>query len=203
MTRQVTAVINKLSYRYSQFYMEDSFCHYNMFNHHFFDGKVRIMTIISFFYCISFIIFLGSLKSKWWLFYHLLIFIFVHSLSVYWAPRGDHVIHLSWLFTASWVKSDFLTKTHVAVCGLTPATLQPVLSLFLLCCSCSGHMTFISNWPFHHRGFCPCCSLHLLLSLCLVDVTSSFRTLFQVTFFSLPWPSDKVRFSFVDLLCCN
>ncbi|XP_028704209.2 rRNA N(6)-adenosine-methyltransferase ZCCHC4 isoform X4 [Macaca mulatta] len=26
--------------RYSQFYMEDSFCHYNMFNHHFFDGKV-------------------------------------------------------------------------------------------------------------------------------------------------------------------
>lgn len=38
---------NKLFYRYSQFYMEDSFCHYNMFNHHFFDGKVRTMTIIS------------------------------------------------------------------------------------------------------------------------------------------------------------
>ena len=81
---------------------------------------------------------------------------------------------------------SFLTKTHVAFCDLTPATLQPVLSLFLLCCSCSGHMTFISNWPFHHRGFCPCCSLHLLLSLCLVNITSSFRTLFQVTFFSLP-----------------
>ncbi|XP_062964103.1 rRNA N6-adenosine-methyltransferase ZCCHC4 isoform X3 [Cynocephalus volans] len=29
-----------IDFRYSQFYMEDSFCHYNMFNHHFFDGKV-------------------------------------------------------------------------------------------------------------------------------------------------------------------
>lgn len=47
MTGQVSSVINKLFYRYSQFYVEDSFCHYNMFNHHFFDGKVRIMTIIS------------------------------------------------------------------------------------------------------------------------------------------------------------
>ncbi|XP_070228328.1 rRNA N6-adenosine-methyltransferase ZCCHC4 isoform X2 [Bos mutus] len=28
--------------RYSQFYMEDSFCHYNMFNHHFFDGKAAL-----------------------------------------------------------------------------------------------------------------------------------------------------------------
>ncbi|XP_013373515.1 PREDICTED: zinc finger CCHC domain-containing protein 4 isoform X2 [Chinchilla lanigera] len=28
-----------IDFRYSQFYMEDSFCHYNMFNHHFFDGK--------------------------------------------------------------------------------------------------------------------------------------------------------------------
>lgn len=26
--------------------MEDSFCRYNMFNHHFFDGKVRIIAII-------------------------------------------------------------------------------------------------------------------------------------------------------------
>lgn len=37
---------HKLFYRYSQFYTEDSFCHYNMFNHHFFDGKVRIITVI-------------------------------------------------------------------------------------------------------------------------------------------------------------
>ncbi|KAM7158375.1 rRNA N(6)-adenosine-methyltransferase ZCCHC4 isoform 5-T5 [Molossus nigricans] len=28
--------------RYSQFYMEDSFCHYNMFNHHFFDGEAAL-----------------------------------------------------------------------------------------------------------------------------------------------------------------
>ncbi|XP_063096632.1 rRNA N6-adenosine-methyltransferase ZCCHC4 isoform X2 [Cavia porcellus] len=28
-----------IDFRYSQFYLEDSFCHYNMFNHHFFDGK--------------------------------------------------------------------------------------------------------------------------------------------------------------------
>ncbi|XP_032129454.1 rRNA N6-adenosine-methyltransferase ZCCHC4 isoform X2 [Sapajus apella] len=28
--------------RYSQFYTEDSFCHYNMFNHHFFDGKTAL-----------------------------------------------------------------------------------------------------------------------------------------------------------------
>ncbi|XP_036620539.1 rRNA N6-adenosine-methyltransferase ZCCHC4 isoform X2 [Trichosurus vulpecula] len=28
--------------RYSQFYTEESFCHYNMFNHHFFDGKAAL-----------------------------------------------------------------------------------------------------------------------------------------------------------------
>ncbi|XP_004579226.2 rRNA N6-adenosine-methyltransferase ZCCHC4 isoform X1 [Ochotona princeps] len=31
-----------IDFRYSQFYMEDSFCHYNMFNHHFFDGKAAL-----------------------------------------------------------------------------------------------------------------------------------------------------------------
>ncbi|XP_007496710.1 rRNA N6-adenosine-methyltransferase ZCCHC4 isoform X2 [Monodelphis domestica] len=30
--------------RYSQFYMEDNFCHYNMFNHHFFNGKAAFET---------------------------------------------------------------------------------------------------------------------------------------------------------------
>ncbi|XP_028621112.1 rRNA N6-adenosine-methyltransferase ZCCHC4 isoform X2 [Grammomys surdaster] len=29
-----------IDFRYSQFYLEESFCRYNMFNHHFFDGKV-------------------------------------------------------------------------------------------------------------------------------------------------------------------
>lgn len=42
MTGEVTTVKTKLFYRYSQFYMEDSFCHYNMFNHHFFDGKAAL-----------------------------------------------------------------------------------------------------------------------------------------------------------------
>ncbi|XP_068925085.1 rRNA N6-adenosine-methyltransferase ZCCHC4 isoform X2 [Petaurus breviceps papuanus] len=28
--------------RYSQFYTEETFCHYNMFNHHFFDGKAAL-----------------------------------------------------------------------------------------------------------------------------------------------------------------
>lgn len=98
MTGEVTTVKTKLFYRYSQFYMEDSFCHYNMFNHHFFDGKVRINNHVSFFfYCISALIFLGSLKSRWWLFHHLLTFIFVLSLSAYRASRGDCMIHLSWL----------------------------------------------------------------------------------------------------------
>lgn len=29
-----------LCFRYAQFYSQDEFCHYNMFNHHFFGGKV-------------------------------------------------------------------------------------------------------------------------------------------------------------------
>ncbi|XP_036900725.1 rRNA N6-adenosine-methyltransferase ZCCHC4 isoform X3 [Sturnira hondurensis] len=36
----IKSLLLDIDYRYSQFYMEDSFCHYNMFNHHFFDGKV-------------------------------------------------------------------------------------------------------------------------------------------------------------------
>lgn len=58
--------------------MEDSFCHYNMFNHHFFDGKVRITTVILVTveeqvpeYLVSY--FLESLKIKSWLLHHLLI----------------------------------------------------------------------------------------------------------------------------------
>ncbi|XP_055290630.1 rRNA N6-adenosine-methyltransferase ZCCHC4 isoform X3 [Moschus berezovskii] len=36
----IRSLLLDIDFRYSQFYMEDSFCHYNMFNHHFFDGKV-------------------------------------------------------------------------------------------------------------------------------------------------------------------
>ncbi|XP_053528440.1 rRNA N6-adenosine-methyltransferase ZCCHC4 isoform X4 [Artibeus jamaicensis] len=36
----IKSLLLDIDYRYSQFYMEDSFCHYNMFNHHFFDGEV-------------------------------------------------------------------------------------------------------------------------------------------------------------------
>lgn len=32
-------------FRYAQFYTEDEFCHYNMFNHHCFDGEVRPDTL--------------------------------------------------------------------------------------------------------------------------------------------------------------
>lgn len=165
MTGEVTTVKTKLFYRYSQFYMEDSFCHYNMFNHHFFDGKVRINNHVSFFfYCISALIFLGSLKSRWWLFHHLLTFIFVLSLSAYRASRGDCMIHLSWLHCFLG-KIHFRTKASVALCDLTPPTLQPVLSSFLLCSLWSGHMIFIANWPLHHRGSRPCCSVYLVSSL--------------------------------------
>ncbi|NP_001388357.1 rRNA N6-adenosine-methyltransferase ZCCHC4 [Rattus norvegicus] len=31
-----------IDFRYSQFYLEESFCRYNMFNHHFFDGKAAL-----------------------------------------------------------------------------------------------------------------------------------------------------------------
>lgn len=134
--------------------MEDSFCHYNMFNHHFFDGKVRVMTIISFFFsCISFIIFLQSLKSKWWLFLYLLIFTFVCSLSV--------IEHLGviMLFTFHafhcFLGKDLLSQQDpCSFVWFDPSALQPVFFLFLLCYLYSGHMTFVSGWPFHHRGFC-------------------------------------------------
>ncbi|XP_051698203.2 rRNA N6-adenosine-methyltransferase ZCCHC4 isoform X3 [Oryctolagus cuniculus] len=36
----IKSLLLDIDFRYSQFYLEDSFCHYNMFNHHFFDGKV-------------------------------------------------------------------------------------------------------------------------------------------------------------------
>uniref|UniRef100_G1Q763 rRNA N(6)-adenosine-methyltransferase ZCCHC4 n=1 Tax=Myotis lucifugus TaxID=59463 RepID=G1Q763_MYOLU len=38
----IKSLLLDIDFRYSQFYMEDSFCHYNMFNHHFFDGEVAL-----------------------------------------------------------------------------------------------------------------------------------------------------------------
>ncbi|KAM8900532.1 rRNA N(6)-adenosine-methyltransferase ZCCHC4 isoform 5-T11 [Spinachia spinachia] len=36
---QMKSLLLDMDYRYSQFYSKNEFCHYNMFNHHFFDGK--------------------------------------------------------------------------------------------------------------------------------------------------------------------
>ncbi|XP_023681231.1 rRNA N6-adenosine-methyltransferase ZCCHC4 isoform X1 [Paramormyrops kingsleyae] len=35
----VRSLLLDIDFRYAQFYSEDEFCHYNMFNHHFFNGK--------------------------------------------------------------------------------------------------------------------------------------------------------------------
>ncbi|XP_074085785.1 rRNA N(6)-adenosine-methyltransferase ZCCHC4 isoform X3 [Macrotis lagotis] len=38
----IKSLLLDIDFRYSQFYTEESFCHYNMFNHHFFDGKAAL-----------------------------------------------------------------------------------------------------------------------------------------------------------------
>ncbi|XP_072476498.1 rRNA N(6)-adenosine-methyltransferase ZCCHC4 isoform X3 [Notamacropus eugenii] len=38
----VKSLLLDIDFRYSQFYTEESFCHYNMFNHHFFDGQAAL-----------------------------------------------------------------------------------------------------------------------------------------------------------------
>ncbi|KAL6118944.1 zcchc4 [Pungitius sinensis] len=37
---QMKSLLLDIDFRYSQFYSKNEFCHYNMFNHHFFDGEV-------------------------------------------------------------------------------------------------------------------------------------------------------------------
>ncbi|KAG7221526.1 hypothetical protein INR49_017182 [Caranx melampygus] len=37
-----------IDFRYAQFYSQDEFCHYNMFNHHFFDGEASSATLQEF-----------------------------------------------------------------------------------------------------------------------------------------------------------
>ncbi|XP_053921669.1 rRNA N6-adenosine-methyltransferase ZCCHC4 [Cuculus canorus] len=41
---RVRSLLLDIDFRYSQFYTEDEFCHYNMFNHHFFGGEVASET---------------------------------------------------------------------------------------------------------------------------------------------------------------
>lgn len=42
LTRVLQEVMDVFSPpRYAQFYSQEEFCHYNMFNHHFFEGQVR------------------------------------------------------------------------------------------------------------------------------------------------------------------
>ncbi|XP_045140301.1 rRNA N6-adenosine-methyltransferase ZCCHC4 [Echinops telfairi] len=38
----IKSLLLDIDFRYSQFYLEDSFCQYNMFNHHFFDGQAAL-----------------------------------------------------------------------------------------------------------------------------------------------------------------
>ncbi|KAM9330372.1 rRNA N(6)-adenosine-methyltransferase ZCCHC4 [Gastrophryne carolinensis] len=39
---KVKSLLLDIDFRYSQFYNKDEFCHYNMFNHHFFSGKAPL-----------------------------------------------------------------------------------------------------------------------------------------------------------------
>lgn len=39
---QVRSLLLDIDFRYSQFYTEEEFCHYNMFNHHFFGGETAL-----------------------------------------------------------------------------------------------------------------------------------------------------------------
>uniref|UniRef100_A0A3Q3X8E1 GRF-type domain-containing protein n=1 Tax=Mola mola TaxID=94237 RepID=A0A3Q3X8E1_MOLML len=41
--KQMKSLLLDIDFRYAQFYSQEEFCHYNMFNHHFFDGEVRIL----------------------------------------------------------------------------------------------------------------------------------------------------------------
>ncbi|XP_077444190.1 rRNA N(6)-adenosine-methyltransferase ZCCHC4 [Stigmatopora argus] len=38
-SRAMTSLLLDIDFRYGQFYGQEEFCHYNMFNHHFFDGQ--------------------------------------------------------------------------------------------------------------------------------------------------------------------
>ncbi|KAF4788270.1 zinc finger CCHC-type containing 4 [Turdus rufiventris] len=46
----VRSLLLDIDFRYSQFYTEDEFCHYNMFNHHFFGGEAARETCRKFLY---------------------------------------------------------------------------------------------------------------------------------------------------------
>lgn len=170
--------------------MEDSFCHYNMFNHHFFDGKVRVMTIISFFFLVFPSLFFyspsranGGCSSIYW---YLLLFVhWVLSSIQGWSCYSPFM-----LFTASWVKTCFLSKTHGALWDVTlpPSSLSSFRSCFAIVFRAYDvHLRL----AFPSQGPLPCCSLLLPLPLCPVNFTSSFRTLLQVPFSSFPYPQTR------------
>ena len=51
-----------LCFRYAQFYSQDEFCHYNMFNHHFFDEEVCVKILFLVQCCQVFIVLLWMIE---------------------------------------------------------------------------------------------------------------------------------------------
>ncbi|KAF5898164.1 zinc finger CCHC domain-containing protein 4, partial [Clarias magur] len=47
-TNTMKSLLLDIDFRYSQFYTQQEFCHYNMFNHHFFDGKEAVDVFLDF-----------------------------------------------------------------------------------------------------------------------------------------------------------
>ncbi|XP_060795167.1 rRNA N6-adenosine-methyltransferase ZCCHC4 [Neoarius graeffei] len=47
-TNSMKSLLLDIDFRYSQFYPQNEFCHYNMFNHHFFDGKESVDVFLDF-----------------------------------------------------------------------------------------------------------------------------------------------------------
>uniref|UniRef100_UPI0037E9AA80 rRNA N6-adenosine-methyltransferase ZCCHC4 n=1 Tax=Semicossyphus pulcher TaxID=241346 RepID=UPI0037E9AA80 len=45
---QMKSLLLDIDFRYAQFYSRDEFCHYNMFNHHFFDGEASSAVLQAF-----------------------------------------------------------------------------------------------------------------------------------------------------------
>ncbi|XP_041842374.1 rRNA N6-adenosine-methyltransferase ZCCHC4 [Melanotaenia boesemani] len=46
--QEMKSLLLDIDFRYAQFYSQDEFCHYNMFNHHFFDGQASASVLNTF-----------------------------------------------------------------------------------------------------------------------------------------------------------
>ncbi|KAM9425605.1 rRNA N(6)-adenosine-methyltransferase ZCCHC4 isoform 2-T2 [Pholidichthys leucotaenia] len=46
--KPMKSLLLDIDFRYAQFFSQDEFCHYNMFNHHFFDGEASVAVLNSF-----------------------------------------------------------------------------------------------------------------------------------------------------------